>query len=73
VVGRYVLPENPTLGRSFAASSPYTLGTGTQPIPTEAMKIIQTLQQTAAAILVFRGVKALSAAAAAERIVMPLG
>jgi hypothetical protein len=37
-----------------SASSPYTLGTSTQPIPTEAMKIIQRMKLTGAAILVSR-------------------
>jgi hypothetical protein len=37
-----------------------------RPILKEAMNSIQALQQTAAAMLVFRGFKALSAAAAAE-------
>jgi len=36
VVGRCVLPENPTLGRGTPLS-PFYLGTGAGPIPREAI------------------------------------
>jgi hypothetical protein len=62
--GRYDLPTT-TLGQGTVLEPVYLLGQA-RPIPSEAMKIMQPLQQTAAAILVLESSLSLSAAAAAE-------
>jgi hypothetical protein len=64
VVGRYVLPENPTLGRRFGAEPLYPWD-WLPAHPNEAMMIIKRLKLTGAAILVSRGMKVLQAAPAA--------
>src|SRR5258708_26566585 len=72
--GRYTLPTT-TLGQGTVLEPVYLLGQA-RPIPNDAMKIIHSLQQTPAAILVSRSSLLLSAAAAADlgrsaRVSMP--
>jgi hypothetical protein len=64
VVGKCVLPENPTLGRRLGVE-PFYPWDGFPAHPKEAMMIIKRMKLTGAAILVSRGMKVLQAVPAA--------